>query len=141
MGYSTNFIGGLSFNKELTHRQWLDLKQLADYSSRSNGTYEMYTESPETIPDSYLQWEPNEDGTAYVWNGGEKFYQYIHWLRWVIKHYMKPHGLVLNGQIIWQGEDVADTGVIVAVDNKITHQKLTKNLITCPNCSYRFVYE
>ena len=139
MGYTTDFSGGLKFNRELTHKEWMELKELGNYDSYQEG-YKKYTDTPDTLPNSYLQWEPNSDGTQYVWNGGEKFYDYIHWLRWVIKHYMKPHDLILNGEIRWQGEDMEDVGVIVVVDNKVTTRKLViESLCECPNCGHKFV--
>lgn len=137
MGYTTNFNGELQLNRPLTHQEWLELKQLANYEK---AVYEAYTETPDTIPDSYLQWEPNESGTAIVWNGEEKFYDYIHWLRWLIKHYMKPHDLVLNGILHWQGEDMKDRGVLMAQDNRVTTRKLiVEGLVACPNCDHEFV--
>jgi hypothetical protein len=139
MGYSTDFEGVLKFNRELTHKEWLELKKLADYDSKDDGTYESYTETPDTIPDAYLQWEPTEDGDGIQWNGAEKFYEYIHWLRWLIKHYMKPRDLVLNGEIKWQGEEIGDVGILVCVDNKVTTKKLTlEGVVVCPNCNHKF---
>lgn len=137
MGYSTEFSGGFKLNRDLTHKEWLELRELASYKEE---VYKKYTETPETIPNSYLQWEPNENGTEIVWNGGEKFYDYIHWLRWLIKHYLKPHGLVLNGKVEWRGDELEDIGIIYATDNKITHHKTKiEGLVTCPECSYKFV--
>lgn len=138
MGYSTEFSGGFKLNRELTHKEWIELRKLGKVYERTE--YEKYTDPPETIPGSYLQWVPNEDGTEIVWNGVEKFYDYIHWLRWLIKHYLKPHGLVLNGEIRWQGEDIEDVGMIVVVDNKVTTRKLVvEGLCECPDCGYKFV--
>ena len=137
MGYSTEFYGEFKLNRELSHKEWLELRALASYN---DSLYANYTDTPETIPKSYLQWEPNEDGTAIRWNGGEKFYDYIHWLRWLTKRYLKPHGLVINGKIEWRGDEVADIGVITAVDNKITSKKTKiEGLTTCPKCSHEFI--
>lgn len=140
MGYSTSFSGGFKLNRELTHKEWMELRRLADYDSRDDGFYAEFTDTPDTIPDAYLQWEPNDDGTEIVWNGGEKFYEYIHWLRWLVKHYLKPHGLVINGDVRWQGDEVEDSSVIVADNNKVTFRKLVvEGLVTCPNCDHKFV--
>lgn len=138
MGYSTEFKGGLKFNRELTHKEWLELRALGE--EYSSDLYAKYTDTPNTIPDSYLQWVPNADGTELVWNGGEKFYDYIHWLRWLIKHYMKPRDLVLNGKIEWSGEEFEDRGIIYCADNKVTHHKvIVEGLVACPNCDHKFV--
>lgn len=137
MGYTTSFSGGLKLNRELTHKEWLELKELASYEK---DVYLRYTDSPETIPDSYNQWESNEAGDEIAWNAGEKFYDYIHWLRWIIKHYLKPRDLVLNGEIRWQGEEIGDIGVIRAEENKITTRKLElEGIVECPHCGGKFV--
>lgn len=138
MGYSTEFQGGLKLNRELTHKEWVELRKLTN--SYDQDVYAQYTETPETIPNSYLQWESNEDGTEIVWDGGEKFYDYIHWLRWLIKHYLAPRGLILNGKIAWQGDDISDAGIIYATNNKITHHKSkVEGIITCPHCYHKFI--
>lgn len=140
MGYTTDFSGGLKLNRELTHKEWLELTALGD--SYEKELYAKYTDTPETIPDSYLQWVPNKDGTEIVWNGGEKFYDYIHWLRWLIKHYLKPRDIVLNGEIKWQGEEVGDVGLLIAENNKITSKKVKlEGLTTCPSCGHEFIAE
>lgn len=140
MGYSTDFNGVISFSRALTVREYKELIKLANYDSKDDGTYKLYTNTPETIPDSYLQWEPTDDGTGLQWNYGEKFYDYIHWLRWLIKHYFKPHDIVLNGQIQWQGEEIGDCGIIKVINNKVTTKKLIiEGQIQCPNCQERFV--
>lgn len=142
MGYSTEFVGGLDLNRDLTHKEWMELKRLGNYDSKHDGYYAEFMETPDTIPDSYNKWEPSEDGTQIVWNQAEKFYDYIHWLRWIVKHYLKPRGLVLNGEIRWQGEDMEDVGVINATDNKITTRKLVvEGAVRCPDCGHKFVPE
>lgn len=141
MGYTTKFEGTIWFSRDLTVREYRELEKLADYDSKDDGTYEQHTETPETLPNSYLQWEPNKDGTGLVWNGAEKFYDYIHWLRWLIKHYFKPRGITLNGELHWSGEEIDDNGILVVADNKVTSKKLTlksQGLVCCPNCGERF---
>lgn len=78
MGYSTEFVGGFKLNRELTHKEWVELYDLGMKYDRD--LYAQYTDTPETIPDSYLQWVPNAGGDLIIWNGAEKFYDYIHWL-------------------------------------------------------------
>ena len=137
MGYSTQFSGGFKLNRELTHKEWIDLRELGTYERE---VYEKYTDTPDTIPSSYLQWEPNDEGTEIVWNGEEKFYDYVHWLRWLAKHYLTPHGLVINGQVKWQGDEIGDVGVLTALDNKVTIKKaIIEGVVTCPECFHRFV--
>lgn len=81
-------------------------------------------------PGLWCQWEIEAEGEKLVWDGGEKFYYYIEWLRYYIYHFFKPWGVKLNGEIEWIGEDPADLGKIVVKDNvvqvykgKITYEK------------------
>jgi hypothetical protein len=38
----------------------------------------------------------------------------------MIKHFFKPWGITLDGEIEWQGEDRSDMGKIVVEDNDVT---------------------
>jgi hypothetical protein len=81
-----------------------------------------YNQPPIGQPGLWCQWIANSDGTAIVWDGGEKFYNYIEWIEYLIKHFLAPWGYVLNGAVEWRGEDWNDTGTIVIQDNQvITH--------------------
>ena len=66
-------------------------------------------------PGLWCQWII--DGDELVWDGGEKFYNYVEWLHYLIDHFFDPLGYVLNGDIVWQGEDSDDCGVIHVVNN------------------------
>jgi hypothetical protein len=136
MGYTTNFNGQLEFSRPLTVIEYNELSAMNEDPDRCY----KYTDKGE-IPDSYMQWVSNKDGTALEWDGGEKFYNYTHWLRWLIKHYLKPRGIDLNGTIRWQGEEVGDVGTITVLDNKVTSQKIDINLTECPQCGHKFENE
>ena len=91
---------------------------------------------PEGQPSLYCQWAPadevgdtfgtsyipNEDApaTSIVWDGGEKFYEYVAWLEYLIENFLKPWGYVLNGEVEWKGEQSDDIGKIVVDDNVVT---------------------
>ena len=70
-------------------------------------------------PGLWCQWVISEDNRL-EWDGGEKFYNYVEWLQYYIKHFFEPWGVKLNGEITWQGEESTDMGKIVVVDNSIT---------------------
>ena len=70
-------------------------------------------------PGLWCQWEINEDGTELQWDGGEKFYNYVEWLKYLIAHFFEPWGIKLNGTIEWVGEDSSDRGKIVANNNEV----------------------
>lgn len=78
-----------------------------------------YNGAPSDQPGLWCQWVPNEDGTAIEWDGGEKFYYYVEWLEYLITHFLKPWGYVLNGQVSWFGEDSNDRGNIYVKDNAV----------------------
>ena len=109
MGYTTHFRGAFVFDKALTKGQQ---KELEDVVSQEN--VEFRGESLR-----YCQWIPNEEGTALEWDYGEKFYQYIEWLEYLVEAFFKPEGVKLNGTVQWQGEETGDVGKIVVKNNKV----------------------
>lgn len=72
-----------------------------------------------TQPGLWCQWIITDDGASLEWDGGEKFYNYIEWLEYLIENFFKPTGNILNGRVSWQGEDEDDNGVITITDNYI----------------------
>lgn len=79
-----------------------------------------YNCPPSTQPSLWCQWEITKDGKYLQWDGAEKFYNYVEWLRYMINNFFKPNGYVLNGAINYQGEDMDDFGVIHVIDNVIS---------------------
>lgn len=59
-------------------------------------------------------------GGTVEWDGGEKFYDYVDWLWYIIEHFLKPWGYTVNGEVRWCGEDDEDRGTIVVVDNEVS---------------------
>ena len=53
------------------------------------------------------------------WDGGEKFYNYVEWLEYLIKNFFEPWGYSLNGSVNWQGEEDEDNGTIVVKHNEV----------------------
>ncbi len=84
-----------------------------------------YNNPPTGQPALWCKWTPNEDGTAILWDGAEKFYGYVEWIEYLIKHFLAPWGYTLNGSVTWQGEEHGDTGSILITNNevKIVHAK------------------
>lgn len=80
-------------------------------------------EPPTGQPGLWCQWVPNEDGTAIVWDQGEKFYNYVEWLEYLIKHFFIPWDCVLDGEVGWQGEESDDVGKIIVKENVVTVKK------------------
>lgn len=78
-----------------------------------------YNESPSGQPGLWCQWTPNNDGTVIEWDGGEKFYDYIEWIQYIIQHFLTPWGHVLNGTVEWSGEESGDLGRIEITNNVV----------------------
>jgi len=70
-------------------------------------------------PGLWCQWVIDEYGYELEWNGAEKFYNYIEWLKYLIDRFFEPWGIKLNGEIEWQGEDISDRGKIVVIENVV----------------------
>ena len=69
--------------------------------------------SPKGQPSLWCQWVPTDNGEALEWDQGEKFYNYVDWLKYLVSHFLRPWGRALSGSITWQGEDLSDMGRIV----------------------------
>ena len=78
-----------------------------------------YNRPPRTQPGLWCQWVPSEDGQFIQWDGSEKFYNYVEWLKYLIDKILAPRGYKLNGVVGWQGEDRGDIGKIEVVDNVV----------------------
>ncbi len=77
---------------------------------------------PRGQPGLWCQWT-TEDGTSIVWDEGEKFYNYVEWLTYIIENFLDPWGVKLvDGEIHWDGEESDDYGKIVAEDGLTTVQ-------------------
>ena len=71
-----------------------------------------YNKPPEGQPNLWCQWTPTIDGKHLKWNEHEKFYDYVQWLQYLITHFLRPWGYVLNGRVSWRGEIRKDRVII-----------------------------
>jgi len=80
-----------------------------------------YNKQPYTQPGLWCQWIVSDykQNDILEWDGSEKFYSYIDWLKYLMENFFIPWGYVLNGTIKWQGENMGDTGLIEVKDNNI----------------------
>jgi hypothetical protein len=146
MGYTTDFGGSFKLDKPLDNETRVFLTKLADTRRMKrkfdddkygvDGEFYVdgggmagqdeeesiveYNTPPSTQPGLWCQWVPNEEGTEIAWDGGEKFYAYTEWLRYIIEKVLKPKGYVLKGAVEWYGEDSDDRGMLVVKDNVVT---------------------
>lgn len=144
MGYTTEFDGKFNLNKKLdkeTHEFLTKLASTRRMKRKLPTEYGIegefyvdgagyagqdredsivdYNKPPSTQPGLWCQWVPTEDGTAIEWDGGEKFYHYVDWIKYIIDKVLAPRGYSLSGVVDWRGEDWSDTGTIVVRDNKV----------------------
>lgn len=91
-----------------------------DFNTRWNEN-QRRSEAGECQPGLWCQWVV-KDGDVQVlqWDGGEKFYHYGEWLKYLINHFFSKWDVKLNGEIKWFGEDRSDIGQILVVDNVVT---------------------
>lgn len=79
---------------------------------------------PAGQPGLWCGWVPRmEDPDDLVsnleWDGAEKFYEYVDWMKYLVAKFLGPWGYKVNGRIEWRGEDWDDSGAIIAVNNRI----------------------
>ena len=108
MGYNTEFDGEFALSKSLDEETYYDLEDLAFSRHDEEG-----------MPSIWCQWVVGNDWKSIRWNGGEKFYGYIGWIRYINNHFLLPKKIKLNGTVVFQGEDPKDGGRIVATNGKI----------------------
>jgi hypothetical protein len=78
-------------------------------------------------PGLWCQWEVLAEGEKLCWDGGEKFYDYIAWVKYLIDRFFSKWGVNLNGEVTWQGEEPDDKGKIVIQKNVV---KVMRAVIT-----------
>jgi hypothetical protein len=145
MGYTTDFEGGFNITPNLsqTDNEFLtkfsETRRMArnvgpEYGVEgefyvdgtgwagqdSDTTVINYNKPPSTQPGLWCQWVPTDDGCELIWDGGEKFYNYVEWLDYLIDKILAPRGYTLNGECQWFGEERDDVGVIIVKNNKVT---------------------
>lgn len=145
MGYTTDFNGRFKLNRKLKKADQTFLAKLSETrrmkrnvgpefgvegefyvdgkgfaGQDEDSTILNYNEPPETQPGLWCQWIPSKDGKFIEWDGGEKFYDYVKWLKYLIEKILAPRGYILNGEVEWQGEDNRDVGKIVVTNNVVT---------------------
>lgn len=114
MGYTTAFEGSFKVTPPLSQE---DAALLRDFSeTRHEGADQS---GPKPWPGIWCDWVPSKDGSAIKWNDSEKFYSYIEWIEYLIRHFLAPRGYRLNGTVTWQGESVGDVGQIRITENQV----------------------
>lgn len=76
-------------------------------------------DAPSGQPGLWCQWIPSQDGKSLEWDGNEKFYDYVEWLEYIIKHFLVRWSVRANGCVTYCGEESSDTGIITVVNNTV----------------------
>jgi hypothetical protein len=79
-----------------------------------------HNDPPAGQPGLWCNWIPTSNRQSIVWNGQEKFCNYVEWLQYIVTHFLERWGYTLNGKVDWQGESRDDHGTIVVVNNQIS---------------------
>jgi len=142
MGYTTDFKGMFDLNKPLDHATYKFLIALnetrrmarnvegygvegefffdeSNFGQNRNSNIIDYNRPPSTQPGLWCQWRPTQNRKGIKWDEGEKFYNYIEWLQYIIDNFLKEKGYILNGSVNWQGERNEDIGTIQVIENNI----------------------
>ena len=93
-----------------------------------------YNNPPKNQPGLWCQWIPSNDGENIEWDGNEKFYNYIEWIKYINENFLKPWGIVISGMVSWQGEGSGDIGVIIAKDGEIRVKEIKAHSIKFEDC-------
>jgi hypothetical protein len=93
-----------------------------------------YNSPAKSQPGLWCQWVPTEDGNWIEWDGGEKFYNYVEWIKYLNEKFLKPWGIVLDGKVSWSGEESSDVGVIVAKGGKIRYKEIERQSFSFEDC-------
>ena len=128
MGYTTEFMGKLTFNKPLTSEQ---IELINEFSKqrhdRDDASFEVSILQRKNNPNEtwyhspiWCQWVITDDGKHLKWDGWEKFYDYEYWLQYLINKYFVSWGRKLNGILTYVGECKTQMGLIEVDDNHIT---------------------
>ncbi len=170
MGYTTDFAGEVIIVPPLNGDEIAYLNDFATTRrmDRTGGPYFVKGEGdfgqgngpdqvnnhngpPTGQPGLWCQWRPGDDGNVIEWDGGEKFYNSVEWMEYLIDHFLKPGAVastvedideqdarirnftfdhVLNGEIYAQGEDYDDRWKLVVENNVV---KTAQAVITYPD--------
>lgn len=158
MGYQTEFAGEITIEPPLNQDEIEFLTAFCEtrrmnrsggplfvkgegVSGQGNGpdTIHDYNNPPVGQPGLWCQWVPTDDGTALEWDGGEKFYNSLEWMEYIVNRLLSPAARayvdahldederlksftcnhVLNGTVDADGEDPDDLWQIIVEDNVV----------------------
>lgn len=111
MGYDATFDGEFRVFPPLSEQERAELHAFSAERHENSA-----------MPGIWCQWVPNEDGTALLWDGTEKFYNSAEWLRYLIKAFLRPSGHLVTGRVTATGQDGAVSQIIATRNRVRTHE-------------------
>lgn len=158
MGHTTDFIGHIDVYPRLNEAEqsYLEAFSRSRRWDRDEGPYavpanpvaeeprprdiDAYNRSAPGQPQLWCQWVPCWDGCCLAWDGLEKFYQPVAWMRYLIDHFLRPgagasrsslpyfHGFtfdhVCEGLVVGCRRDDKELFGIRVEDNTVTEEIL-----------------
>jgi hypothetical protein len=116
MGYTTKFDGRFDLDKLPPAEVIVRLRELEGIDGRD-------MEDPCAPKDGYCQWQLTKDCRGIEWDHGEKFYNYVEWLQYLIDNVLTPHDVTLSGSVNYSGEEADDNGVLVVENGSVRQVK------------------
>lgn len=158
MGFTTDFVGHIDITPPLNAQEaaYLSAFGASRRFERGGGPYavpgnpraeepgevevDRYNTPPAGQPGLWCRWVPCWDGCCLALDGGEKIYDPVRWLRYLIDHFLKPGALAAtsghqqlagftfdhraDGMVVGCRRDNKELYAIEAVDNVVTERVL-----------------
>ncbi|GAB3254007.1 hypothetical protein [Nocardioides dilutus] len=165
MGYTTDFIGHIDIEPALNQDE---IEYLTAFSEsrrydRVDGPYavpgnpsaenqagradvdiDRYNRPGRGQPQLWCQWEPCWTGCCLSFDGREKFYEPVAWLRYLINHFLRPGAIAsesglpafehftfdhrLEGMVVGCRRDTKRLFAITVTDNEVREEELRRGL-------------
>ena len=74
---------------------------------------------PTGQPGLWCVWSPNPEGTAIGCWEPSPVYEFSEWLQYLITNFLIPWGYTVSGEVTLTGDDEAELGKIVVVENRV----------------------
>lgn len=143
MGYSTDFIGVLTFKKVLNAPQIARLSVVLseDIRELSDEIAEFFKEAH--FDNFHIDLEFTSEFNGIKWNGCEKTYGMVQAVNGIIS-YMKHlyPDFELEGEMVAQGERIEDRWKLKMISNdalKFPIDMDTSKIVECPDCGFQFI--
>ena len=92
--------------------------------------YSNYNHPATSAPDLYCPWTVSADGSKLRSSHPDKAHSPQEWLEFLVGQFLIPWRFQASGLVIWQGEEVGDTGAFLLTKNKlevVTFRQLLEN--------------